>query len=221
MADIDLAVFALAGNEWLDSWLWVQRQTFQTESGVTSCSRTSTGTRHTPNLNFPIKSTPYTHIHTLTTLDTAGCKCGGSGQTQITPPKFRVIPAEPPTPNSTVATCSLSAASPDDGIWDRRAHNGCHTSLKGCVLFQPDNMPQSLFLNSLFSGPSFLRLEKNKRKWSWRWRLTEEISAKHKTSVWVCVELIWFVYFQSSGAEWAGLGNKNKIWWEFCNRSTG
>lgn len=54
--------------------------------------------RHTPNLNFPIKSTPYTHIHTLTTLDTAGCKCGGSGQTQITPPKFRVIPAEPPTP---------------------------------------------------------------------------------------------------------------------------
>lgn len=67
MADIDLAVFALAGNEWLDSWLWVQRQTFQTESGVTSCSRTSTGTRHTPNLNFPIKSTPYTHIHSHNT----------------------------------------------------------------------------------------------------------------------------------------------------------
>lgn len=51
--------------------------------------------RHTRNLNFPIKSTPYTHIHTLTTLDTVGCKYSGSGQTQITPPKFRVIPADP------------------------------------------------------------------------------------------------------------------------------
>lgn len=54
--------------------------------------------RHAANLNFPIKSTPYTHTHTRTTLDTVSCTYSGSGRTQITPSKFRVIQADPQGP---------------------------------------------------------------------------------------------------------------------------
>lgn len=54
---------------------WLRVLTFQTERRVTSCRHTSTANqlrpqRHTPNLNFPIKSA----AHTLTTLDTVSCE---------------------------------------------------------------------------------------------------------------------------------------------------
>lgn len=62
---------------------------------------------------------PYTLVHTLTTLDTMSWEYGGSEWTQITPCEFHGIPANPHPSNSTGATCSLSAASPDDRISDR------------------------------------------------------------------------------------------------------
>lgn len=136
--------------------------------------------RHTLNLNFPIKSTPYTHVHTLTTFDTMSCKYSGSGQTQITPPKFRVIPADPQLHSGHLF--ALSSIS----IWDRLSYNGCDTSLRvglsfNLIICLNSNLISTL--NLAFSGLQFnLIFSDCTKKWSWR------CQNSHRNLIWIVIK---------------------------------
>ena len=106
----------LTVDDWQDSWLWVQRQTFQTEWNYQLLSYLNDNQlprqRHAANLNFPIKSTPYTHTYTHTrTHNTWYRELHIQWIRADTNNSIKVSSDSSRPPRSTVAICSLSAAS--------------------------------------------------------------------------------------------------------------